>query len=225
MSNLTVVEQDGVLVIDSRLVAEELGLNHSDWAKNVIKKYEPLLEKNFGILRFENGEIKGRGQPEKFAWLLEEQATFLMTLSRNTEQVVQAKINLVKAFMEAKKRLVTEKPLTPAEILLAQAQRLVDQEKKMLALQSTQVEQQSRISAIEAEQERYNYPSGHKFTVMGFANLNGINLSAKEAASKGRKASLICKTRNIAVERIHDPRFGQVGMYPEDVLVEVFKDS
>lgn len=120
---------------------------------------------------------------------------------------------------------LTEKVLSPAEILLAQAQRLVDQEKKLLAIQSTQTEQQHRISAIEAEQERYNYPGGHKFTVMGFANLNGISISAKEAATKGRKASLICKSRNITVERIHDPRFGRVGMYPEDVLVEVFKDS
>ncbi|MBW4668420.1 MAG: hypothetical protein KME60_13580 [Cyanomargarita calcarea GSE-NOS-MK-12-04C] len=36
-----------------------------------------------------------------------------MTLSRNTEQVISAKINLVKAFTEAKKRLVNQVLVQP----------------------------------------------------------------------------------------------------------------
>jgi len=108
MSDLIVAEHsDGVLVVDSRLIAQELDVNHSDWYQNVIinKKFQPYAEQAFGILRFKNGEIKGRGQPEKFALLTEEQATFYMTLSRNTPEVVQLKLKLVKAFFEAKKRL------------------------------------------------------------------------------------------------------------------------
>ena len=108
MSDLIVTEHsDGVLVVDSRLVAQELVVNHSDWYQNVItnKKFQPYAEQAFGILRFENGEIKGRGQPEKFVLLTEEQATFYMTLSRNTPEVVQLKLKLVKAFFEAKRKL------------------------------------------------------------------------------------------------------------------------
>jgi hypothetical protein len=45
--------------------------------QNIIKKYQTQTEQSFGFLRFDNGEIKGRGQPEKFAWLSEEQSLFL----------------------------------------------------------------------------------------------------------------------------------------------------
>jgi DNA-damage-inducible protein D len=55
---------------------------------------------------------------------------------------------------------------------------------------------------------------------VGFANLQGLEISTKEASTKGRRASALC--RNLGIERIHDPRFGKVGLYPESVLIEVF---
>ncbi len=70
-----------------------------------IRKHEKQTEQAFGILRFETAEIIGKGQPEKFVYLTEEQSIFMMTLSRNTERVVECKIQLVKAFSEAKKLL------------------------------------------------------------------------------------------------------------------------
>jgi phage regulator Rha-like protein len=124
MSDLIAVEHQGVLVIDSRLIAEELGLSHSTWMTNVIKKYQALLEANFGHLHFENGTVTNSvGAVNKviFAWLMEDQATFLMTLSRNTQQVINAKIKLVKAFSEAKSRLAAKQvviaPTTPQPAL------------------------------------------------------------------------------------------------------------
>ncbi|MGH2415286.1 MAG: Rha family transcriptional regulator, partial [Microcystaceae cyanobacterium] len=105
MPNLTVRERDGVLVVDSRLVAVELGVNHGDWLKNVLLKYQQEIEQEFGVIGFANGKPfkspKG-GRPERFAWLTEEQATVLMTYSRNTDQVRRCKRQLVKAFSEAK---------------------------------------------------------------------------------------------------------------------------
>lgn len=104
MSLLVVFENNGELVVDSRLVAQELGIEHESFVRT-IGNYESLIEKEFGILRFEIGEIRGRGQPEKYYLLTEDQATFLMTLSRNTPEVVCCKLNLVKAFSKAKELL------------------------------------------------------------------------------------------------------------------------
>ena len=104
MNTLSVCEKDGVLVVDSRLIAQGLGIEHESFLKT-INRYKNQTEQAFGFLRFEHGEIKGRGQPEKFVYLTEEQAIFFMTLSRNTERVVQCKIQLVKAFSEARKLL------------------------------------------------------------------------------------------------------------------------
>ncbi len=108
MSNLPINEKNGVLVVDSRLVAQELGVNHGDWFRNVVIKYRQEIEADFGVFRFENCKpVKGSrgGRPEQFAYLTEEQAIVLMTYSRNTEQVRSCKRRLVKAFSEAKKIL------------------------------------------------------------------------------------------------------------------------
>ncbi len=106
MNNLTVQECNGVLFVDSRLVAEELDVNHKDWLRNVVIKYRQEIEADFGVLRFENAKpIKGSpgGRPGQYVLLTEEQATVLMTYSRNTEKVRHCKRKLVKAFSEAKK--------------------------------------------------------------------------------------------------------------------------
>ena len=61
MSDLVITEHsDGVLVVDSRLVAQELGVNHSDWYQNVItnQKFQPYAVQAFGILRLEYSVLK-----------------------------------------------------------------------------------------------------------------------------------------------------------------------
>ena len=104
MSAIVVVENDGELVVDSRLVAQDLGIEHESFMETIYE-YQSETEEAFGFLRFETGKISGRGRPPKYALLTEDQATFLMTLSRNTPEVVRCKINLVKAFSKAKELL------------------------------------------------------------------------------------------------------------------------
>ena len=103
--NLQVLNIQNSLLVDSRDVAVELGIEHSDWMQNTVKKHQDDIEQAFGVLRFENGKVKAMGRPVKYALLTEDQATFLMTLSTNTPQVIRAKVNLVKAFSEAKRLL------------------------------------------------------------------------------------------------------------------------
>jgi phage regulator Rha-like protein len=105
LNNITVqTNSDGTLVVDSRLIAERLGVQHETFMRT-LKKYEPELEEAFGVIRFEiHQPPKGSqgGRPETFALLTEEQATTAMTFSRNTPEVLQCKIDLVTAFKKAK---------------------------------------------------------------------------------------------------------------------------
>ena len=84
MTNISVFEQNETFVVDSRVVADQLGVNHSDWFRNIIKKYESQIQQGFGVLRFENGKpqtgSKG-GRPDNFAWLTEDQCLFVMTIA------------------------------------------------------------------------------------------------------------------------------------------------
>lgn len=88
----------------SKIIAENGKVKHHAVTK-LIQTYENDI-KEFGILRFEIEEIKGRGQPEKIYKLNEEQATLLITYMKNTLPVRKFKKALVKEFMRMKKTLL-----------------------------------------------------------------------------------------------------------------------
>ncbi|MBD2526454.1 KilA-N domain-containing protein [Nostoc sp. FACHB-133] len=117
---------------------------------------------------------------------------------------------------------VQQQSMTQVQLLAALAQQLAEQEQHLLQQQQQQTEILHRLKAVEVEQDRVNTPCGHKYSVVGFANLQGLEISVKEAGTKGRNASALCRKQGIEIERIHDPRFGKVGLYPESVLIEVF---
>lgn len=109
MSNLTVSERDSVLVVDSRLIAPRLGIEHRSFVKTIDRYREQITsvsdKPEDQVLRFEISKppdnSKG-GRPERFVYLTDAQASFVMTLSRNTPQVVEFKRQLVRAFEKAK---------------------------------------------------------------------------------------------------------------------------
>ena len=85
--------------LDGHLIAEELGIKPKSFM-GTVTSYRTELE-TLGQLPFQTevGRRKqGGGNPEKRVFLNENQAVFLMTLSRNTPQVVCLKLKLVKAF-------------------------------------------------------------------------------------------------------------------------------
>ncbi|KRL99767.1 Rha family transcriptional regulator [Liquorilactobacillus satsumensis] len=88
------------------IIAEYSG-NSLHATKQMIRNHQKEIEK-FGVLAFEMRKpIKGSkgGRPVKKYSLNREQATFLITLLDNTEQVVQFKFNLVKQFFAKDKEL------------------------------------------------------------------------------------------------------------------------
>ncbi len=107
------INQGDELVVDSRLIAVWLGLDPKSVVKT-IDKYLGELQ-HFGQVRFEiaaiTGSVSGRPYQQRFCYLNENQATFLMSLSKNTEQVVDCKIQLVQAFCAAKKLITTTIPV------------------------------------------------------------------------------------------------------------------
>lgn len=132
MSTLSVIERDGLLVVDSLLIAERLDIEHESFIRN-LKKHKIRIESRFGVIRFEIGKpptgSKG-GRPQDYALLTEPQATVLMTLSKNTERVVECKLELVDAFEKAKQVI--------KQVIPAQSQEI---ERMKLELQLLQVKQ------------------------------------------------------------------------------------
>jgi len=91
------------MLIDSRLLAINLGNQHKAVIA-MIDRYAAQF-REFHQLTFEMEVGKrdhGGGNAQRFALLNEDQAYFLLSLSRNTVRVVQLKANLVRAFSEAR---------------------------------------------------------------------------------------------------------------------------
>ena len=110
--HISITQQGNTLVVDSRLIAERLGVKHKNFLET-ISKHQAKIEERFGTLAFETRDFKtakGNTVTERYALLTEPQATTLMTFSRNTDQVVQCKLALVEAFEKAKQIVKTVIP-------------------------------------------------------------------------------------------------------------------
>ncbi|TAE09626.1 MAG: hypothetical protein EAZ95_15825 [Bacteroidetes bacterium] len=103
-----IILHEGVQVVDSRLIAEYLGIEHSNFMET-IKKHQEKIEANFGALPFQTGALPNKryrgSNTIKFVLLTEDQALFIATLSRNTEQVVDFKAKVIASFSQARKTI------------------------------------------------------------------------------------------------------------------------
>ncbi len=102
--SLVVVDQEPR--VDSRLIAEQLGVEHKN-TRELIEKYLPDFEE-FGVCPFETAKpLQGSlgGRPEKFYLTNEDQSYLLLTYTQNTPQARDLKKRLVRSFGEHRRAL------------------------------------------------------------------------------------------------------------------------
>ena len=181
MSKLTVENKDGQLVVDSRLIAHELGIEHKT-LKETIKSYEEKLTIGLNTeLRSETLKGKslpqgGFGKGEIVYWLTEEQATFVMMLSRNTEQVVNAKLHLANAFSKAKQALQSINPelLNLLDNMTTQMNILTARTQRLDAIDKAAASHKGIAGIVETEVEEL-YPETLSYTVKEYLNLKRVS--------------------------------------------------
>lgn len=88
--------------IDSRLLAPELNHRHRTILEN-LDKYKDQFE-SLNHLPFQT-DAGYNNSPVRYALLNEDQCYFLLTLMRNNDHIVSAKLKLVKAFRDARAQL------------------------------------------------------------------------------------------------------------------------
>lgn len=125
---LEVYQHGGLDCVDSRAVAQGLGVEHRALLAS-IDKYREVVEAEFGLVTFVLlPRVAGQhgGADMRYAHLNEGQASVLGTFAQNTPEAVSFKVKLVAAFQRAKKlvrALTREQP--PTQPLLAHTQRPV----------------------------------------------------------------------------------------------------
>ncbi|MDZ8259469.1 phage regulatory protein/antirepressor Ant [Nostoc sp. ChiQUE01b] len=135
MTNITIQTINSTLVIDSRLIAAELGIEHRA-LKKTIQTYQSDFEE-FGTLDTVSAESTF-GRPETFYYLNEDQSYLSLTYSNNTPQVRQAKVNLVKAFKAAREATIP-KPNTDILYLLEQSAAAIREARAQAAIAEEKV--------------------------------------------------------------------------------------
>ena len=113
MNTSLVTIENAVPLADSRQIAEKLGIEHQNFFE-MIKDYQEEVSKDFGLIRFQTDKTtrdrQGRGRPQSYALLTEDQSYVYLAYSKNTEQARACKRLLVKAFAEARAELSQAAP-------------------------------------------------------------------------------------------------------------------
>lgn len=120
-----------------------------------------------------------------------------------------------------------KKPLTQAELILQQAQWMVEAESRMnniennvIGLANTIEDNDKSIKRLENNQRR-TVTSNH-LTVIAYANIKGIKPKSYHAPSIGKKATKICREKDLLIGTTVDSRYGLINTYPVEVLDEIF---
>ncbi|MEH1955944.1 phage regulatory protein/antirepressor Ant [Nostoc sp.] len=147
MSNITIQTINSTLVIDSRLIATELGIQHKNF-KELIKTYQADFEE-FGNLSVSNAGVVGTSSYAEFCYLNEDQAYLALTFVKNTPEARLAKKNLVHAFKAAREANIP-KPNTDILFLLEQSAAAIREARALTAAA------ESKIVEMKPKVEMYN---------------------------------------------------------------------
>ena len=120
-----------------------------------------------------------------------------------------------------------KKPLTQAELILQQAQWMVEAESRInniendvIGLANTIEDNDKSIKRLENNQRR-TVTSNH-LTVIAYANIKRIKPKSYHAPSIGKKATKICREKDLLIGTTVDSRYGLINTYPVEVLDEIF---
>ena len=150
-------------VVDSRLIAIELGIKHESLMKT-IKTFMERLERR-GCVGFKIRDVEmpngGTSSRLEHYWLNERHCIFLSTLSRNTEQAVELKDKIEESFYQAKQALKKPSDLSRKDILLmaleAEEEKLrfqaeVEHQKLLVAQKELKIQEQENVITVQGVQ-------------------------------------------------------------------------
>lgn len=202
--------------MSSREISEITGKAHNDVMK-AIRKMEPAWNKVAGG-NFSLGSYTDKNGQNRPCFFLSKKECLFIATKFNDE--ARAKLVLRwEALESGQEKPMMSKPQTTAEIILAQSQLLVEQERRMLEIENKQQQMEEKISEIAVRTKTDIQYS----TIVGFAKRYGIELPLEKASTLGTVSKNLCKQYLLETGKVPDPRFGTVNTYPDSVLYETFE--
>lgn len=198
--------------LNSREVAEMVGKNHADLLRDIRRYKDYLTESNFAFSEYfvEDCYQDATGRT-LICYKVSKKGCEFIAHKLTGQKGAEFTAKYIERFHEMQEKL--QNPLSELEILVKSAQRLLDQERELKALEG-------RIERIEAKS--VTVPNDY-FTVAGFAAIRKRRIDVSKANIIGRKASNLSRQLGYDIGKVSDPRYGSVNTYHVDILNEVFR--
>jgi len=141
MKDLITIDNHGQPVASSRDIAEHFEKNHN----HVLRDIDALKEdvSNFGQMFFSIEIPDSYGRPQR-AYLMNRDGFSLLVMGFTGKSALEWKLKYIDAFNRMEAQIKCPK-LSPAEQLLAQAQLMVEQERRIKALEDGQEQMQNAV--------------------------------------------------------------------------------
>lgn len=181
-----------------------IGYSRKDVAKRVLEA-NFTQEVDYQLLRRKVEQVSGAKWVDDIS--LSNDCFKSLCMLANTDTGKQVR----QYFLECEKILQQiQKALTPAELVLQNAQALV-------AIERRQAEQENRILQLEAKTTTINEEF---YSLAGFYRIKSMrwDLGQSEAIQTGRRAKALSETMGYAVGKAYDAKFGEVNTYHVRVL-------
>lgn len=147
--------------------------------------------------------------------IVSEAGLYRMIMRSNKEKAIEFQMWIAHDVIPSIRKTggyVVPRQMSHAELILQQAQQLVDHERQIQAVTGKVAELDARMDGIE---QRTGWVAA-----LGFSKLRGLPTDNPSTAKLGREATRICRARNIKPGKVENAVFGEVGTYPVDVLEE-----
>lgn len=195
---------EGKETVDARRLWKFLGSKQdfSNWVKGRIEKGRFIEGIDFTIILSKSSG----GRPSKEYYLSIGMSKDIGMLENN-----QKGDEIRKYFREMEDVAKSQiQQMSPAELILQQAQQLVEYEKKFS-------EVDNRLTQIESKQQTIQTDY---YTISGYCNLRGIKVTSAMANAYGRKCSAFSKEFDYPIDKAYNAQYGHVNSYHIDVLSE-----
>lgn len=202
-----------------------LELRPGDYARWVRKYIEENIYAENGVdysaLERRTSEQGGRPSNDYLLTASFAKKLAMATHSAKGEEARNYFIKVEDALVKIAEEKLKLTPMTQLEIAKMSLDMLIEQEKRLNAIEEKQISVDDEIKEINAKLEKHQE---NWYTIAGYASLLGMDVSLQEAGKLGRKASKIAKQEGIILDTTPDPRYGTVNVYPRWILEEVFSE-
>ena len=120
-------------------------------------------------------------------------------------------------FIECEKKANT--PMTTLEFMLYSVNAMIEQDKKVKALEESVSQLDAKIEEVKAKATMS--PMDY-YSIAGYAGLRGLTVDVHQAGRFGKSATKFSKDNSYEIFKAHSEIFGAVNTYHLDVLTKLF---